>query len=76
MMLHEMLNPAPDAYRDEKSDGTSLKFGDVRKTKLTLAQINLLRKMNDQRKVEYTQKLKDIKLQYGAAPAAPAACAA
>jgi hypothetical protein len=49
-----------------------LKFGDVRKTKLTLSQINLIRKMNDQRKVEYAQKLKDIKLQYGAAPA-PAA---
>lgn len=70
MLLHEMFKPAPEAYRDEKNDESSLKFGDVRKTKLTLAQINLLRKMNDQRKVEYAQKLKDIKLQYGAsAPA-------
>jgi len=65
MLLHEMFKPAPDAYRDEKNDASSLKFGDVRKTKLTLAQINLLRKMNDQRTVEYAQKLKDIKLQYG-----------
>ena len=74
MMLFEMLHDAtPEAYRDENSDGTQLKLGDVRKTKLTLAQINLLRKMNDQRKVEYAQKLKEIKLQYGAAPAAPAA---
>jgi hypothetical protein len=72
MMLHEMLNPAPDAYRDEKSDGTSLKFGDVRKTKLTLGKINLLRKMNDQRKIEYAEKLKNVKLQYGAAPPAAA----
>ena len=73
MMLFEMLHTAPEAYRDEKSDGTSLKFGDVRKTKLTLQQINLLRKMNDQRMVEYAQKLKNIKLQYGAAPAETAA---
>jgi hypothetical protein len=73
MMLHEMLHQAPDAYRDEQNDGSVLKFGDVRKTKLTLAQISLLRKMNDQRKVEYAEKLKNIKLQYGAAPAAPAA---
>jgi len=72
MMLHEMLNPAPDAYRDEKSDGTSLKFGDVRKPKLTLGKINLLRKMNDQRKIEYAEKLKNVKLQYGAAPPAAA----
>lgn len=73
MMLHEMLHDnTPSAYRDERNDGSALKFGDVRKTKLTLSQINLIRKMNDQRKVEYAQKLKDIKLQYGAAPA-PAA---
>lgn len=74
MLLNEMLqDTTPSAYRDEQSDKTSLKYGDVRKTKLTLAQINLIRKMNDQRKVEYAQKLKEIKLQYGAAPAAPAA---
>lgn len=74
MMLHEMLHDTtPSAYRDEKSDETTLKFGDVRKTKLTLAQINLLRKMNDQRKVEYAQKLKEIKLQYGAPAPQPAA---
>jgi hypothetical protein len=70
MLLHEMFKSAPEAYRDETNDSSTLKFGDVRKTKLTLSQINLLRKMNDQRKVEYAQKLKDIKLQYGAsAPA-------
>ena len=71
MLLHEMFKPAPDAYRDEKNDTSSLKFGDVRKTKLTLAQINLLRKMNDQRKVEYAQKLKDVRLQYGVSAPAP-----
>lgn len=74
MLLQEMLHDTtPKAYRDDASDSSTLKYGDVRKTKLTLAQINLVRKMNDQRKIEYAQKLKEIKLQYGAAPAAPAA---
>lgn len=69
MLLNEMFNEYPDAYRDERADQTVLKFGDTRKTKLTLAQINLLRKMNDQRKVEYAEKLEKVKLQYGAKPA-------
>lgn len=74
MMLHEMLQDStPDAYRDDSDDSTILKFGDVRKTKLTLGQINLIRKMNDQRKVEYAQKLKNVKLQYGATAPQPAA---
>ena len=74
MLLHEMLHDdTPEAFRDESDDSTALKFGDVRKTKLTLAQINLIRKMNDQRKVEYAQKLKNVKLQYGASAPAPAA---
>jgi len=69
MLLNEMFNEYPAAYRDERADQTALQFGDTRKTKLTLAQINLLRKMNDQRKVEYAEKLKKVKLQYGAQPA-------
>jgi hypothetical protein len=69
MLLNEMFNEYPDAYRDVQSDQTVLKFGDIRKTKLTLAQINLLRKMNDQRKIEYAAKLKQVKQQYGAPPA-------
>jgi hypothetical protein len=74
MLLQEMLHDTtPKAYRDDANDSSTLKYGDVRKTKLTLAQINLIRKMNDQRKIEYAQKLKEITLQYGAAPAAPAA---
>jgi hypothetical protein len=66
MLLNEMFNEYPEAYRDVQSDQTVLKFGDIRKTKLTLAQINLLRKMNDQRKIEYAEKIKKVKQQYGA----------
>ena len=71
MLLYEMFNTTPDAYRNEPQDQSAPKWGDTRKTKLTLAQINLLRKMNDQRTVEYAEKLKKVKEQYGAAPAAP-----
>jgi hypothetical protein len=74
MMLHEMLKDnTPTAYRDEQNDDSAVKFGEVRNTKLTLEQINLIRKMNDQRKVEYAEKLKNVKLQYGASAPAPAA---
>jgi hypothetical protein len=66
MLLNEMFNEYPEAYRDVQSDQTVLKFGDIRKTKLTFAQINLLRKMNDQRKIEYAEKIKKVKQQYGA----------
>lgn len=69
MLLTEMFNEYPETYRDQSADQTVLKFGDVRKTKLTLAQINLLRKMNDQRKLEYAEELKQVRLQYGAKPA-------
>jgi hypothetical protein len=67
MLLHEMLHDTtPKGFRDDENDSSAVKFGDVRKTKLTLRQINLIRKMNDQRKVEYADKLKNVKLQYGA----------
>ena len=69
MLLYEMFNTTPDAYRNEEQDQSAPKWGDTRKTKLTLAQINLLRKMNDQRTVEYAEKLKRVKEQYGAPPA-------
>ena len=68
MLLNEMFNEYPEAYRDVQSDQTVLKFGDIRKTKLTLAQINLLRRMNDHRKIEYAEKIKKVKQQYGAPP--------
>ena len=69
MLLYEMFKSTPDSYRDETQDQSAPKWGDTRKTKLTLEQINLLRKMNDQRTVEYAEKLKRVKEQYGASPA-------
>lgn len=69
MQLLEMFNDLP-GYRTESDDNTSLKLSDLRKTKLTLKQLNQLRIMNDVRKLEHEQKLEAIKTQY-ATPTEP-----
>ena len=57
--------------RTEKDDNTAVKLSDLRKTKLTLAQLNRLRIMNDIRKLEHEQDLELVQKQYKTAPAAP-----
>ena len=47
------------------SDDNSTKYA-LRQTRLTLKQINKLRKMNDIREYEKEAKLKNIRAQYGA----------
>lgn len=69
MNLLEMFENTPPGYATEKDDNTPLKLSDVRKTKLTLKQLNRLRIMNDVRKLEHEQKLEGIRAQYKA-PAA------
>ena len=69
MNLLEFFDQDPTGYRDEKSDNTVLKSNDTRKTRLTLAQLNKLRMMNDTRKLEHERKLEKVQKQY-AAPAA------
>lgn len=66
MNLFELLdNTLPETnHRTETDDNTSLKLHDLRKTKLTLKQINRLRIMNDVRKLEFEQKLDKVKVQY------------
>ena len=58
-------------YQELSSDQSQQKIEDLRKTRLTLAQINQIRKMNDQRTLEQKEKLERVKLMYGqtAAPA-------
>lgn len=58
-------------FSDEQEDGTVLKLSDMRKTKLTLGQINRLRMMMDVRKFE-KEKKKEIVAQQYKAPAAAA----
>jgi len=66
MNLLEVFDQDPTGYRSEKEDHTELKLHDLRKTKLTLKQINRLRIMNDVRKLEHEQKLTGVQKQYKA----------
>lgn len=72
MKLFEMFEKTAPGYQDVEDDNSQPQLSDLRKTKLTLRQINKLRRMHDVRNYEYKLKLKDIKTQYGqsAAPTA------
>ena len=68
MNLLEIFEPTPDGYRTEKEDNSVPKLRDLRKTKLTLKQINRLRIMNDIRKLEHEKKIDAVQQQYKAPP--------
>ena len=72
MILNEIYSREPEAYQDLSLDNTQPRLGDLRKTRLTLRQLNKLRQMQDIRSYEYKEKLKQIKKQYAPAPVAPA----
>lgn len=73
MNLLEIFEPMPTGYYDEKDDNTVVKLSDLRKTKLTLKQLNRLRIMNDIRKLEHEKKIEAVQNQYKApAPVAGA----
>jgi len=65
MNLFELFNPATSGYTDLEDDNDSnRKLTDLRKTKLTLRQINKIRRMNDVRTYEQRTKLAKVKKQY------------
>ena len=64
MNILEIFDTNPAGYRTEKEDNTVPKLSDLRKTKLTIKQLNRLRIMNDVRKLEHEQKLENVKNQY------------
>jgi hypothetical protein len=70
MILNELYQREPDAYQDVSQDNSQPQLGDLRKTKLTLRQINKLRRLNDVRAYEFKEKLKRVQTQY-APPAQP-----
>jgi hypothetical protein len=72
MILTEIYERSPAAYQDLGQDNSQPELGDLRKTRLTLRQLNKLRQMNDVRSYEYKEKLKQIKKQYAPPPSAPA----
>jgi hypothetical protein len=66
MNLIEMFDELPQGYSTETEDNTQLHLSDLRKTKLTLVQLNRLRIMNDIRKLEFEKNLDKVKQQYKA----------
>lgn len=68
MILNEIYDTQPPAYQDLSADNSQPKLGELRKTRLTLRQINKLRMMNDVRSYEFKEKLKKIKAQYSPPP--------
>jgi hypothetical protein len=70
MILNELYQREPDAYQDLSQDNTQPRLGELRKTKLTLRQLNKLRKMQDVREYEFKEKIKRVKVMY-APPAQP-----
>lgn len=70
MILNELYERSPEGYQDVAQDNSQPRLGDLRKSKLTLRQINKLRKMNDVRAFEFKEKLKKVQQMY-APPAQP-----
>jgi len=71
MILNEIYEKSPAAYQDLNQDNSQIKLGDLRKTRLTLRQLNKLRQMQDVRGYEYKEKLKLVRQQYAPPPVAP-----
>ena len=70
MILNELYDRSPQGYQDVAQDNSQPRLGDLRKTKLTLRQINKLRRMQDVRAFEFKEKIKRVQQQY-APPAQP-----
>jgi hypothetical protein len=70
MILHDLYLKEDNAYQDVKQDNSQPRTGDLRKTKLTLRQINKMRRLNDVRQYEFKEKIKMVQQQY-APPAQP-----
>lgn len=71
MILNELFQNYPEEMQDHSNDSSKLEFTDSRKTKLTLAQINRLRRMDDMRALEHQKEIAFVKKMYSPPPAAP-----
>ena len=71
MILNEIYSREPEAYQDLSQDNSQPELHNLRKTRLTLRQLNKLRQMQDVRSFEYKEKLKQVKKQYSPPPATP-----
>jgi hypothetical protein len=73
MFIADIFEDIPEPYRDEKQDNSAKKMGELRKSRLTLAQIKRLRMMNDLKKYEEQKKVESLSKQYKPAVEAGAA---
>jgi len=64
MLLNEFYKREPEAYQELSQDNSQPGLDDLRKTRLTLRQLNKLRKMNDVRAIEFKEKIKLVRQQY------------
>jgi hypothetical protein len=64
MLLLEFYQQAPNDMQDLENDNSKPKWGEARKTKLTLGMINKIRRMNDVQAFERASDLKKIRKQY------------
>lgn len=67
MILLELWTREPQAYQDVAQDNSQPRLGDLRKTKLTLRQLNRLRQLNDVRQFEFRERVKQVQAQYAPA---------
>lgn len=74
MIIREFYEKPPTGWQDESEDHSQAKWGETRKTRLTLGEINKLRRMHEVMSYERAKELKKIRKQYsipvegGAAP--------
>lgn len=58
------IKETPKGYYSPKDDQSVLSLSDLRKTRLTLGQLNKLRILNDVRALEHEQKIKKVANMY------------
>ena len=63
MFLKEMFDLMDERYT-AKDDHSIIRFDDLRKTKLTLEQINSIRKEQELKAKEYTKEIETVKQMY------------
>jgi hypothetical protein len=72
MVINEIFEPIKPGYNSAADDQSVMKLSDLRKTRLTLGDLNRLRMSNDVRKVEHEHKLEQVANQYKPPAALPA----
>jgi hypothetical protein len=64
MILREFYETSPTGMQDLADDNSAPKWGESRKTKLTLGMINKIRRMQEVQAYERAADLKKIRKQY------------